>query len=399
MDDDLIILDDEMHLLTELAQQEQQLRIYNPGPSRRTKVNAPASKPQQPQTARARGYKRTSNGTKVVPPQKILPKVIPEPILSSQVSSSIIVDGQDIFYIQEVGDDSTETIGISTADASYSNSNTVVTLDDDETDTDEALECPQQVQLTDETDYYNVEPLELSDVWNDLITANQEILILLELSDLKDHIVDARRIEEQIKDMVCEYCSKLFPDIKSLDRHIRKIHFTTELFECDSCDGKFRYFARFKDHLNGHTGDRVYQCDQCNHQYAFRMGFLVHKILDHMKMNGVYVCPKCDLDCRDAQNYKLHIASHIEFGPCTTVQVPAQPSSQTAAAAAAPARPKNGAARKSDTASGATTAGKTSSFYKENERNKFLNVFESFSKNRNVEQSLSTGTARSRKKW
>ncbi|XP_062561145.1 zinc finger protein 92-like [Armigeres subalbatus] len=401
-DDDLIILDDEMHLLAELAQQQQQqqLGVYNPGPSMvitvKTNVPKPKQETQQQRTTRGRGVKRTSNGAKVVPTKKNHPRAIPEPDPPVQCSSSVIVDGQDVYYIQEVGDDSSEAIGLTAEDVPYLNSDAIVSLDDDGTDTDEAPEGQEQQLLKDEQEYYNVEPLELSDVWNDLITANQEILILLELSDLKDHIVDARRIEEQIKDMACEYCNRIFPDIKTLDRHIRKIHFTTELFECDSCDGKFQHFARFKDHLNGHTGDRVYQCDECNHQYAFRMGFLVHKILDHMKLNGVYVCPKCDLDCRDAQNYKLHIASHIEFGPSSTAaQVPAQPSTAPVAATApAPARSNNGTQRKNDSVS----AGKTSSFFKENERNKFLNVFESFSKNRNVEQSLST-VPRNRKKF
>nr|XP_019529194.2 zinc finger protein Xfin-like [Aedes albopictus] len=394
MDGDLIILDDELHLLADIAQEQQlqqQMYAVNPGPSRRSqRVKAVERPPVQPpkQTAvRGRGVKRTRNGDKIPPANVSIPQTIPA---SDQYSSSVIVDGQDVYYIQEVDDASSESV----EQVPYLNPNAIMSFteddDDDGTDTDDAPEVPEERPLTEEEEYYNVEPLELSDIWNDLITANQEILILLELSDLKDHIVDARRIEEQIRDMACDYCHRMFPDIKTLDKHVKKVHFCTERFECDSCDGKFLFFARFKDHLNGHTGQRPYQCDECNHQYAFRMGFLVHKILDHMKLNGVYVCPKCRLDCRDAQHYKLHIASHIEFGPSstsTTMATPAQLPAATARTLTTTAKPSTNGA----------TIRHPPGFAKENERNKFLNVFESFSKNRNVESALPSVGGRHKK--
>lgn len=402
MDGDLIILDDELHLLADMGQQQhqqQQHQVYmaHPGPStRRTRRSqasnsAPQPPPVQQQKKIAvpgRGVKRTRNGDKIAPARTMVPQVIPQ---LDPYSSSIIVDGQDVYYIQEVDDGSSE----STEQVPYLDPNAIMSYAgddgnglDDGADTDEAPETLRTL-LTDEEEYYNVEPLELSDIWNDLITANQEILILLELSDLKEHIVDARRIEEQIRDMACDYCNQIFPDIQVLDKHIKKVHFLTEQFECDSCDGKFRHFARFKDHLNGHNGQRVYQCDECNHQYAFRMGFLVHKILDHMKLNGVYVCPKCNLDCRDAQHYKLHIASHIEFGPISTSSAAQLPVATAMPAASTTVRSSsNGVEPPVRHAPG---------FAKENERNKFLNVFESFSKNRNTESALPSVTGRYRK--
>lgn len=206
MDGDLIILDDELHLLADIAQEQQlqqQMYAVNPGPSRRSqRVKAVERPPVQPpkQTAvRGRGVKRTRNGDKIPPAKVLVPQTIPA---SDQYSSSVIVDGQDVYYIQEVDDASSESV----EQVPYLDPNAIMSFaeedDDDGTDTDDAPEVPDERPLTEEEEYYNVEPLELSDIWNDLITANQEILILLELSDLKDHIVDARRIEEQIRDMV-----------------------------------------------------------------------------------------------------------------------------------------------------------------------------------------------------
>lgn len=317
----------------------------------------------------------------------------PSPVLveddPTDYGSSVIVTGQDVFYIQEVDDGTNEQAVLEVPDdepeeIQYMPPPGAIVAEGyvNGSDTDEAGEhADVEQQLAEAEDYYKVEPMELSDIWNDLITANQEILILLELSDLKHHIVDARKIEEQMRDMACEYCGRVFPDIQAWDRHVRKIHFQTEIFECDSCDGRFTHFARFRDHLNGHTGQRAYQCDECNHQYAFRMGFLVHKILDHMKLNGIYVCPKCNLDCHDAQNYKLHIASHIEFGPNNQRSPMAAYPVATSAG-----RSSGNAVRKTNPPE--AMAVKPPFYAKENERNQFLNVYETFSQTRKSEQGL-----------
>ncbi|XP_065093833.1 zinc finger protein 236-like [Ochlerotatus camptorhynchus] len=392
--DGMIVLDDELHLLAQIPQQHQQQLMMNyqePPSSSSSRSVSNNGQPMQ-YARRGRGTKRTRNGTRVLPAADMIPQIVeaPEPSAAleddpAEYGSSVIVDGQDIYYIQEVQDDSDQAVLVpdDEPEFQYLQPNTIVSgyVGSDSDEAPELTDVEQQLAETEE--YFRVEPMELSDIWNDLITANQEILILLELSDLKHHIVDARRIEVQIRDMACEYCGRNFPDIHAWNRHVKKIHFQTELFDCDSCDGQFKHFARFKDHLNGHTGQRVYQCDECNHQYAFRMGFLVHKILDHMKLNGIYVCPKCDLDCRDAQNYKLHIASHIEFGPSPqrSPGVTARPVTTTAAA-----RPSSYAVRKSNPVE--AMAVKPPFYVKENERNKFLNVYESFSKNRKVEHSL-----------
>ncbi|KAL1390262.1 hypothetical protein pipiens_012475 [Culex pipiens pipiens] len=72
-------------------------------------------------------------------------------------------------------------------------------------------------------DHYGVEPLKLPEIWNDLITANQEILILHELQDLKHYIVDARKIEDQLVAMTFDYCPKELPDVGTWNLHIKKI--------------------------------------------------------------------------------------------------------------------------------------------------------------------------------
>lgn len=407
--DGVILLDDELYLLAQIPQQ-QQLMMNHPQPPPSSSRKATNKRPVQ-NAPRGNGGRRTRrNGTRILPAADMIPQFVAaaEP---SQVQmqdpdgygSSVIVDGQDVFYIQEVQEDvSDQAVLVPDNEPEvlqYMQPDTMVPGYVEEAasvDTPELNDVEQE--LDDAEEYYKVEPLELSDIWNDLITANQEILILLELSDLKAHIVDARKIEEKIRDMGCEYCGRIFKDIQAWDRHVRKIHFQTELFECDSCEGKFKLFARFKDHLNGHTGQRVYQCDECNHQYAFRMGFLVHKILDHMKLNGIYVCPKCDLDCHNAQNYKLHIASHIEFGPSvqSSSGLDARPVSTTTAASATAVAARSSSHNVAPKSNPANTmmAVRPPFYAKENERNKFLNVFESFSKTRKTEQQLPAGVKR-----
>ncbi|XP_058463387.1 myoneurin-like [Malaya genurostris] len=293
---------------------------------------------------------------------------------------SVIVNGQDVFIIEELEDGAAqqnvavpEIIYEQCFTSQHNSAEFETETDIDRTLSQTEIILPKE-NLPEADDYYEVNPMELSDIWNDLITANQEILILLELQDLKHHIVDARQIEDQLKNMVCEYCPKILSNIREWNHHIKKMHFQTELFECDSCDGKFKYFARFRDHLNGHTGHRIYQCDECNHQYAFRIGYLVHKILDHIKLNGIYVCPKCNLDCKNAQNYKFHIATHIDFTP--RVQEAAK------GLKSVNSNPEQAA---DSTLSVQKNIYHPSGYSRNSERNKFLNVFEDFSKARRKE--------------
>lgn len=322
----------------------------------------------------------TSDGTVLYqPPESVLiPAVVPETVTG---------DSADVFYIEELDEASGEIttmqipvlpqqfeVGQEVGQPIYiQEAYAVPGVEDEEEDEEPAVESivPEE-QVPDVDDYYEVDPLELSEIWNDLITANQEILILLELQDLKHHIVDARKIEDQLAAMTCDYCPKELPDVRAWNRHIKKIHFQTEIFDCDTCSARFKYYARFKDHLNSHNpGTRPYSCDECDHHYATRIGFLVHKILEHMKLNGIYVCPKCNLDCKNAQNYKLHIAKHID-----------STSSVTTSSSSSSSAPKSSQSQQQ-------LQQQPQPFRpfqaKANEQNKFLDVFENFSAKRSFE--------------
>ncbi|XP_055626638.1 PR domain zinc finger protein 4-like [Toxorhynchites rutilus septentrionalis] len=329
------------------------------------------------------GTKRAHNGVFI---RQIQPGNTDQELVDPAQAAAVIYDGQDIFFIQEVDDDNdaelAEVVEIPLdPNAHCSESDSTISVFD--VGSDEENIIPQQGKsfLEQEAsealdDCHDVDPTELSDIWNDLITANQEILILLELQDLKLHIIDARRIENQLSDIMCEFCPRILQDMRAWNRHIQKHHFQTEWFQCNSCNAKLKNYARLKDHLNGHRGDRVYQCDECNHQYAFRMGLIVHKILDHIKMNGIYVCPKCDLDCKNLQHYKLHIAKHIDFAPAVQHSAESGHNSAGAMSVLPAAKSKRNRAAK------VSASSVMPNISNDNERYKFLNAFESFSQQR-----------------
>uniref|UniRef100_A0A1Q3F2R2 Putative zinc finger-containing protein n=1 Tax=Culex tarsalis TaxID=7177 RepID=A0A1Q3F2R2_CULTA len=390
MSREVILIDDDYDQLLlpqqQQPQQPQQQRVH-PGTSRsrgtKRNFNGLTIQPvQNLQQLTANTLYSTSDGTILYqPPESVLIPAVPE--------TGLVGEPSDVFYIEELDEDSGQimTMQIPVGGEQFQPVQEVaqpvyvqeayqlpvVSVEVEEDDDEPVAESivPEEA-VPDVDDYYEVEPLELSEIWNDLITANQEILILLELQDLKHHIVDARKIEDQLAAMTCDYCPKELPDVRAWNRHIKKIHFQTEIFDCDSCNARFKYYARFKDHLNSHSGQRPYPCDECDHHYATRIGFLVHKILEHMKLNGIYICPKCELDCKNAQNYKLHIARHIDSvapanGTTSSASAVASPASVEAVpktprtAQPQPFRPFHAPA---------------------NEQNKFLNVFENFSAKR-----------------
>lgn len=209
--DEVIFVDDDFEQLQSLQYSTNTVQSYDLGQ----------------QSFHPGGTKRTHNGviirqvhqrerpaTDFYTSQTAVESATPVPIINSNNEvvdpaqvESVIVDGQDIFFIQEVEDNDSESTGAPLEPHPTGGAQSKLTLPVFDVDSDEEENnISQQGGPSSEQemldDYYDVDPVELSDIWNDLITANQEILILLELQDLKHHIVDARQVESQITDVV-----------------------------------------------------------------------------------------------------------------------------------------------------------------------------------------------------
>lgn len=68
----------------------------------------------------------------------------------------------------------------------------------------------------------------------------------------------------------CKVCGRTFPAVPNLRRHMRAVHLKIREYQCDfnDCGKAFSTKKILLNHINSHTGEKPYACDQCD----FRTG-------------------------------------------------------------------------------------------------------------------------------
>ncbi|CAL4069129.1 unnamed protein product [Meganyctiphanes norvegica] len=85
----------------------------------------------------------------------------------------------------------------------------------------------------------------------------------------------------------CKQCNKAFSQSVTLLRHLQ-IH-TKKPFKCVHCDKAFPDISRLKKHLGTHTGEKTFECNQCNKSFSYN-----NSLMRHMKTHNGYSLNKSD---------------------------------------------------------------------------------------------------------
>ena len=82
---------------------------------------------------------------------------------------------------------------------------------------------------------------------------------------LTEHVKRRHDKIEQIKNVKCLDCDKMFPNLSMMQAHA--IMHTEPNIECSNCGKKFRTSDTLKMHMITHTTDKPYVCDKCEKAY------------------------------------------------------------------------------------------------------------------------------------
>lgn len=94
----------------------------------------------------------------------------------------------------------------------------------------------------------------------------------------------------------CAKCPKSFASARCLDEHVKLVHTSADASGgkclCALCGKTFINKSWLKSHMLSHSGDKPYNCTQCDYKSASQTNLSVHQAI-HSK-NRPFKCQQCD---------------------------------------------------------------------------------------------------------
>ena len=125
---------------------------------------------------------------------------------------------------------------------------------------------------------------------------------------------------EEIHTYVCEECTEVFTDSRTLNFHKRRVHNGEKIFSCYDCDKVFDSIDEIKTHyitihsaLSPEKNDEPFVCDVCGKGYSFKSS-----LIDHNRIHTgekPFVCDVCKKGFTAGSNLKIHQRIHTGEKP------------------------------------------------------------------------------------
>lgn len=108
----------------------------------------------------------------------------------------------------------------------------------------------------------------------------------------------------------CDICNKDFKTEESLATHIASIHDKPPArnLVCDYCGSAFPNKSTLKRHMLQHTGEKPFECEQCDKRFTQKFSLQYHIRLHHKGIREF----KCDV-CFKQFPRKLHLENHYRL--------------------------------------------------------------------------------------
>jgi KRAB domain-containing zinc finger protein len=123
------------------------------------------------------------------------------------------------------------------------------------------------------------------------------------------HKFDAHKCVEKSEKHFCTFCEKIFLNVSTLTKHVKKFHsdkLKVDLFSCDFCDEKFITKGKLKNHLERFKCriKKIFTCDHCGKEFDEK-----RKISQHVQSHKKF---KVECEICYAQVKAKNLSEHMK---------------------------------------------------------------------------------------
>ncbi|XP_078528658.1 uncharacterized protein LOC144806095 [Lissotriton helveticus] len=135
----------------------------------------------------------------------------------------------------------------------------------------------------------------------------------------KSYLTEHIRIHTGDKPYQCSECQERFYNKHSLSRHVIT-HSGEKPYQCSECQKRFSFKGNLTVHTRTHTGEKPYQCSECQKRFCKKQSLSQH-VLTHTG-EKLYQCSECHKYFSTKNNLIHHIRTHTGEKPyhCTDCQ-------------------------------------------------------------------------------
>ena len=106
----------------------------------------------------------------------------------------------------------------------------------------------------------------------------------------------------------CEECGQQFKHRSSLTAHIKQLHQGQKSFKCPFCPKMFSQKGNLQEHIRIHTGDRPFKCDLCPRTFTTSSQHRLH-VKRHLGVKQ-FKCDVCTKSFLSKEALKTHLRRH-----------------------------------------------------------------------------------------
>nr|XP_027214559.1 myoneurin-like isoform X2 [Penaeus vannamei] len=135
-----------------------------------------------------------------------------------------------------------------------------------------------------------------------LINASQSIEVISSEPYLARKSRGARR-------KVCAICGVVFRQLGELEQHESTQHGIR--VKCDLCDDTFAFSKSLRNHyLRKHSKDGNFRCEECNKSFKCRSNLWSHRFTHTSQEDRRFTCPECPQRFNTRSKLNVHLQSH-----------------------------------------------------------------------------------------